>query len=254
MRTRRSTAGVTLMELVIAITLLSLLSLGMLMAMRVGLSAFAKTNTRLMDNRRVAGAQRILEQQVEGLVPVMGVCGATPEAQTGPKYAIFQGEAAAMRLVSTFSLQEASRGQPQILELFVIPGEEGRGVRLVVNEIPYTGPASAGQLCTVRTPDPATGTLLPVFLPMTPGPRSFVLADQLAYCRFSYLTPGGPPNQPDRPPPAWRAHWTSAGWPWGVRIEMAPLVPDPARVQPITAVAPIYLSRQPELPYDDRQQ
>ncbi len=254
MKTARPTAGVTLMELVVAITLLSLLSLGMLMAMRVGLSAFAKTNTHLMDNRRVVGAQRIVEQELEGLVPVMGVCGATLEAQTGPKYAIFQGEAAAMRLVSTFSLQQAWRGQPQILELLVISGEEGRGVRLVVNEIPYTGPGSAGQLCAARVPDPATGAMMPVFLPIAPGPRSFVLADQLAYCRFSYLTPGGPPNQPDRPPPAWRPRWKADGWPWGVRIEMAPLAPDPSRVQPITAIAPIYVSRQPELPYDDKQQ
>ena len=54
-------AGVTLMELMIAVTLLSLLSVGLLFALRVGLTAYAKTQTRLMDNRRVAGAQRIFK-------------------------------------------------------------------------------------------------------------------------------------------------------------------------------------------------
>ena len=63
---RRSTAGVTLMELLIAVLLLSLLSVGLLFALRIGLNAYSKTQTRLMDNRRVAGAQRILEQELEG--------------------------------------------------------------------------------------------------------------------------------------------------------------------------------------------
>src|ERR1017187_3965092 len=66
---RRPTAGVTLMELLIAVVLLSLLSIGLLFALRIGLNAYSKTQTRLMDNRRVAGPQRILERQLEGLVP-----------------------------------------------------------------------------------------------------------------------------------------------------------------------------------------
>ena len=143
---RRPTAGVTLMELLIAVLLLSLLSVGLLFALRIGLNAYSKTQTRLMDNRRVAGAQRILEQELEGLVPVVAPCGAGTEGG-GTATQFFQGEPETMRLVSTFSLQGAWRGQPQILEIFVIPGAEGRGVRLVVNEIPYQGPLAAGRLC-----------------------------------------------------------------------------------------------------------
>src|SRR5262249_15575764 len=139
--------GVTLMEVLIAVTLLSLLSTGMLFAMRIGLSAFARTGAKLMENRRVAGAQRILEQELQGLIPVLARCG-----ESGPGFGFFQGEEQTMRLVSSFSLQQAWRGQPQILELFVIPREEGRGVRLVVNEIPYTGPPSVGRLCMPRGP------------------------------------------------------------------------------------------------------
>ena len=57
------------------------------------------------------------------------------------------------------------------------PGAEGRGVRLVVNEIPYQGPQAAGRLCL------GPGK----FFPATAGPNSFVLADKLAFCRFTYL-------------------------------------------------------------------
>ncbi|MBZ5625582.1 MAG: prepilin-type N-terminal cleavage/methylation domain-containing protein [Acidobacteriia bacterium] len=235
-------AGVTLIEVLIAITLLSLLSAGMMVAMRIGLSAFAKTDSRLMDNRRVAGAQRLVEQELEGMIPVAAPCG-----RAGIKIGFFQGEPQTMRLVSTFSLQGAWRGQPQILELFVIPGENGRGVRLVVNEITYTGPLAAGQLCLGLTPDSQTGGTVPRFVPVQPGPRSFVLADKLAYCHFSFLSPAPQPIFP----PLWKENWSQAGWPLAVRIDMAPLDPDPSRLQPISVVAPIYIHRSLETLYAD---
>ena len=89
--------------------------------MRIGLYAFSKTETRLMDNRRVAGAQRILEQELEGLMPVVAPCGSAPKAAE-PRPSSSRASPKSMRLVSTFSLQGAWRGQPQILEIFVIPG------------------------------------------------------------------------------------------------------------------------------------
>lgn len=242
MRSRRGQAGVTLIEVLIAITLLSLLAAGMMYAMRVGLMAYTKTDAKLMDNRRVAGAQRVVEQEIEGLMPVVAPCGSP-----GAKIAFFEGEQQTMRLVSTFSLQQAWRGQPQILELFVIPGENGEGFRLVVNEIPYTGPVGVGQLCPGMMPDPQAGTNVPVFLPVVAGPNSFVLADKLLYCRFAFLAPAPTPNLPE----VWIPHWNRAGWPLAVRIEMAPFEPDPSRLQPIAVVAPIFIRRTLEGPYVD---
>lgn len=235
-------SGVTLIELLVAITLLSLLSVGLLMALRLGLNAYGKTQARLMDNRRVAGAQRILEEQLEGLMPVVAACGAS-KTSGGTNMAFFQGEPQVMRLVSTFSLQQAWRGQPQILEVFVIPGADGRGVRLVVNEIPYTSSVGAGQLCI----GPAQGGAGFRFVPVSAGPKSFVLADKLAYCRFSYLTPPVQPNVP----PLWLPVWAAATWPLGIRVDMAPLDPDPSRLQPIAITAPIHIHRNPEIPYGD---
>ena len=155
----------------------------------------------------------------------------------GIKTLFFQGEPETMRLVSTFSLQGAWRGQPQILEIFVIPGSEGRGVRLVVNEIPYQGPLAAGRLCL------GPGK----FFPTSAGPNSFVLADKLAFCRFSYL---------DQPPEvtlplAWFPRFAGPIWPRAVRIDMAPLDPDASLLQPISVVAPIRVFRHPEIPYGD---
>lgn len=244
MRNRR--AGVTLIEMVVAVTLLSLLTLGMVMAMRVGLLAYSKTESKLMDNRRVAGAQRILEEEMEGMMPAFVACGAGPTS-SGTRAPFFQGQPANMWLVSTFSLQQAWRGQAQILVLLVIPGEEGEGVRLVVNEIPFTGARSAGPMCAGTVNAPGTISKLAQFLPMPAGPKSFVLADKLAYCRFSYYTPSTQLYQP----PAWQHAWLGQGWPLAVRIEMAPMALDPSRLQPITVTASLHIRRDPEKKYED---
>ena len=45
-----------------------------------------------MDNRRVAGAQRILEQELEGLVPVVAPCGSGLRAAGRTDTQFFQGE------------------------------------------------------------------------------------------------------------------------------------------------------------------
>ena len=243
---RRGEAGVTLLEVVMAITLLSLLSFGMVMAMRVGLSAYSKTDTKLMDNRRVAGAQRIVQQELEGLMPAFVVCGANASGATGTRAVLFQGGPQGMWMVSTFSLQQGWRGQPQILQLYVIPGEE-TGVRLVVNEIPYTGAAGAGQYCTGTVTVPNTISRLAQMIPIATTAQTFVLADKLAFCRFSYYTPAVAPTDP----PAWQPSWAAGGWPLAVRIEMAPESVDPSRLQPITVTAPLHIRRDPEKVYTD---
>ncbi len=178
---RSRVSGVTLIEVLIAVVLLSALSVGMLLSLNVALRALHKADEKLLADRRVAGAQRILVQELEGLVPVMAPCGERLDA-SGSRVVFFPGEPQTMRLVSTFSLQEGWRGPALILELVVIPGDEGKGVRLVVNERPYTQ-IDASRACIDITRSPGGGTAQ--FTPIEASPSSFVLADQLAYCRFS---------------------------------------------------------------------
>jgi len=219
----------------VAVTLFAMLSVGMLYAFRIGLMAYSKTQSHLMDNRRVAGAQRILMQELQNLIPVVVQCG--DGGGGAPQTPFFQGEPQVMRLVSTFSLQGASRGMPQILEIFSAPGENGRGVRLLVNEIPYGGPRAAGQLCT------APGH----YAPVSQSSRSFVLADKLAFCRFTYQRA----MLEVLPEWTWEPQFTADNWPRAVRIEMAPLEADPSRLQPISVTAVIRVHRNPGVLYGD---
>jgi general secretion pathway protein J len=236
---------VTLIEVLIAVTLLALLSVAMLTAMRVSVSALGKADAKLMENRRVAGAQRIIEQELEGFMPTNAVCGAAPGGARST-LPFFQGEPAAMRFVSTFSLQQGWRGRPQILELAVIAGDQGRGVRLIVNEIPYN-PDAAGTLCMGRMSDPVTQLSMPRFRPIESGPSSYVLADKLEFCRFVYLGPGLPPRNVE----SWRPYWALPRWPVAVRIEMGPEAVDSSRLQPTTVTVPLHVSRLPEILYVD---
>src|SRR4051812_42987864 len=135
-------AGVTLIEILIAVSLLSLLSVGVLIAMRIGFNTMDKVDSRLVKNRRVSYARRIIENEIAGFTSTMADWRARPEDQPAP-YPFHQWEAQSLRFVTAYSLQDAWRGRPQIAVLQVIPGAEGRGVRLVMDETPYTGSAQA---------------------------------------------------------------------------------------------------------------
>ena len=246
---KRFRAGVTLIEVLIAVSLLSFLSLGIMFALRIGLSALDKANRKLMDDRRIVGAQRILEDQLAGFMPIVALFAPSPDAP-GQKIPFFEGRPQSMRFVSSYSLGEAARGMPQILEFQVIPGQQDVGVRLVVNENVYTGPRSAGRFSLGMGMDPGLGVLTQLFLPISVGPQSFVLADRLAYCRFSYLglVPGTLLEQ-------WMPAWIPIKqWPMAIRIEMASLDDNPGTLKPLTVTAPVHVDRFPIYDYLEEEQ
>ncbi len=235
----RHESGVTLIELLIAVLLMSLLSVGIVLTLRVALSAMNKSDSKLMANRRVTSVERILDQEVEGIMPVTADCQPQPGV-VGPKMMFFQGESQSMRLASSYSLQQGERGLPMILEYQVIPGEDDQGVRLIVNEHWYTGPRGAGVYCIGMGAGPDGSPPGPRFAPISVGPGSFVLADKLAYCRFTFRDPETPPH-----PPVWVERWVKPVLPSAIRIEMAPLAPDQGRLQPVTLTIPVHVTRLP---------
>ena len=233
----KSQRGVTLIELLIAVTLVSLLSTGMLIALRLGLSTVEKVNDRLYGNRRVISVNRIIDSQIAGIIFNKTECmgGGTPSGSI----TFFQGEPATMRFVSTFSLDEAARGYPKILEFQVIPGATD-GVRLIVNEHIYTGQPSTGRFCLGKPNGP-----VPVFLPVQTGAQSFVLADKLAACRMMYRE-----TLPVAPFERWVAVWSKDTLPSAIRIEMIPLASDKLRLPLVTVTAPVRVTRDPSVTYE----
>jgi len=231
---RRSRAGVTLIELLIAVTLVSLLTLGILFAMRVGLGAMEAVDRKFGNGRRVLGAQRVLDQQIAGLIPVQIQC-------KGPRDVpalFFQGEPNAMRFVSSYTLEEGARGYPRVVEYMVMPGEQGVGVRLVMNEYIYAGPSTIVPLCLGTTMDSRTNTISVQLRPIGLGPRPFVIADKLRGCRFSYLLSDGRQGRRQ-----WSGTFAGSYPPLAIRIEMAQLMPDPSRMQMASVTLPVRVNR-----------
>ncbi len=236
--------GFTLIETLIAVTLVALLSTAMLVSIRVALNAQASANTRLMSNRRVVGAQNALEQEINGFVPARAAWTTeNGSVQRGP---FFGGDEQNLHLVSSFSLNAANRGLPQVLDFRIVPGENGEGARLIVNESPYHGVFSAQNRVAgeQRTQD---GQSFIQFFPVEPGPGSFVLADRLAYCRFVYEALVRVPQ----PHTEWTNAWTSSDWPVAIRVEMAPLDASAARLHPMTVTAELHASRAFNREYHD---
>jgi hypothetical protein len=235
----------TLVEVLIAVSLVSLLSLGLLYAMRAGLQAMSVVNARVEANRRAGGAERVLELQFSGFLPVMARCGAGAGGMMPPATPFFQGEPQVLRFVTTYSLFGGVRGTASIVEYFLTANPEG-GVRLLVNEIPYRGPVGAGLFCGPPVSLGPGLPPLPQFPPPQPTPVSFVLADRLRAAQFSYLE-----ELPEPLRERWVPRWIRADqWPRAIRVEMLALDPRDARLPSVAFVAPIRITRPPGEPYE----
>jgi len=215
-----------------------------------------KVDAHLVVNRRVVNARGIIENEINGFVFTMAAYVARPnEVQQVP---FMQTEPQSMRFVTSYSLEDGWRGRPQIAVLQVIPGEavpgDSRpGVRLIVNETLYTGPAQAGQNIAFVEQDATSGRQIVRFASVPPGPQSFVLADRLAFCRFWYLQP-----LREAPFQIWRPDWEQTRLlPLGIRIEMVPLEASssdhgPNGLHVTTVTAPLSVTRTPGSFYVDR--
>ncbi len=231
--------GMTLIEVLIAVSLVALLSTGMLYALRAGLGSVESINRHVQNARRASSAQRILEQQFAGLMPVVAPCRTGAPMDNGAASAFFDGEPNVIRFVSAYSLEEAGRGHPQIVELFVIPAADGGGVRLVVNEIPYASPLTAGMMCTLQRSDQLNGIEFLAFPAPQTSPRSFVLADRLSRVSFAYQE-----LLQEEPFERWLPRWMRVdALPSAVRIEMVPLAADASRLPPLPFFARIAENR-----------
>jgi prepilin-type N-terminal cleavage/methylation domain-containing protein len=245
---QNSERGVTLLEMMIAITLVAGLSTGMLMAMRTSLQTYEKTAKRLESNRRFVKTQQILSNQITAVMPVQGICVGDQGQNIGiPSF--LSGADDTLRLVSSYSIAEGARGYPQIVEYRVFAGERGT-VRLLATERPYTGPLSTTPYCGGAPPPvSAFESGGQSAMPAAASGASYVVAEHLAYCHFSYHAPYNQNRFIETP---WLPLWDKPVLPAGVRIEMQPATPEPGGLSVFSVTVPIQVDRDPRLVYGDR--
>jgi len=230
LRRLRADAGLTLIEIIVAVSLLSLLSAGMVTALQIGADSWSDTRERMMLDRRIATANNILNAQLAGVVPILA---RVPPGRSVTSAPFFQGEPQAMRFVTSYSLLEGVRGGLQVVELLSRPSKNG--MSLLLTHTPYRGPLSVGRFImgSERSLDRRSRRLL--FSAIRTRADTMIVADQLKTCSFSYL---GEQRTPDEPP-VWKPVWEDDKQiPAAVRIEMSP-GGEEVRLDPVTIVAQI---------------
>jgi hypothetical protein len=237
-----SERGVTLVELLISITLVAALAVGMLMAIRSGLTVMDRINVRLEQNRRVMGIQQIVSSQIGGAMPVSGGCRLI-------------GTSESLQLVTSYSVGEGARGYPRMV-MFSVARDPAGGVQLQEVESPYT--RSGG--CGVVEPNPGLQAFFsqfgaaqnpgaqnqaakaPADQPVIPTPTGpiLVLASRLYSCRFSYR----PPQRPDGTfLNTWADSWKLPVLPGAIRIETVPLDGVTSNLPALAVNAPIHITK-----------
>jgi general secretion pathway protein J len=208
---RRRQRGMTLIELLLAVTLFALIVTTSGFVFRTAFNTMNRIDEKVDLDRRVIGSQRTLDQILRGIMAINAPCGG--------QLVGFQGSSSVLRFVTSHSLSEGSRGRPHIVELIADAKSDGAGFRLVANEYPYLGRASLTFACAQ---------------PPVVRPSSFILADQLALCRFAFkrLDVGSGME-------TWFPAWVFGEWPRAIRIEMQPLNPTENRVQAASLHVPV---------------
>ncbi|MBI1354895.1 MAG: prepilin-type N-terminal cleavage/methylation domain-containing protein [Acidobacteria bacterium] len=236
-------AGLTLIEVLVAVSLLGLLSAGIVMALQMSAGSWRDARERLTLDRKIANSNHLLHAQFAGMVPVLAQA---PPSTGAPQAPFFDGEPDQMRFVSSYSLAAGARGQLQIVELNV--QSASNGLRLILTESPFRGGLSVGRFAVGLDRVGERPRIL--FAPVTPRADSLIVADQLARCTFAYLREPRVPGQPAE----WRTVWDDIQQiPSAVRIELEPNKPE-ARLQPVTIVAQVRARYAPPAGYGAQPQ
>lgn len=252
-----SESGVTLLELLIAVSLVAILSTGMMLALRTSVQAYGKTGARLESNRRTVSREQILSDQIGSAMAVRGLCAVNGGPPANVPF--LSGTAAGLRLVSSYSIAEGARGYPRIAEYRVLPSDHGQSVRLVIHESEYTGPLSTTAACAEASLDNAAWASQ-VDAASSPdasaadaaasGPSSgwYVLADHLAFCRFLYHGPYDPNTYLET---EWLPLWDLPVPPAAIRIEMKQAGPVAGGLPELGLTVPLPVTRDAFARYED---
>ena len=180
---RQANNGFTLMELLVSITLMSLVAVAIHSGFRLSLSSWEKSERALQRQRTLQFVLDLITRQVGSMVPFYSrqQLDGTPV-----DVLLFHGSAQGMRFVSSFSSEARAADGLRLVEYFLADSPTGEGKALMMNETAL--PESSGLLGKVfssfsRGED---NYVVPAFSSFVAGPNSVVLAQDLIQAQFEY--------------------------------------------------------------------
>jgi len=218
--------GFTLLELLVSMTVVSLLATTVLFSWRIAAGAWGRASQLVENQRRVAAAHQVLEGQIAEMVSY------APWRRQGIADVFFQGEGQTARFLSHYSLTHRARSGLYRIEYQI--AEAGDGTRqLLMNEVPAPNPEESGLLLVGTEQNPQG--LLRHFAPFERKPETRVLLDELSEAHFEYYRPAGPWG-----PGSWLAEWFGRGneLPRAMAIRLTPKAGN-GSLPPVSIVAAI---------------
>jgi prepilin-type N-terminal cleavage/methylation domain-containing protein len=236
-------SGFTLLELLISMTIVSLLATTVLFGWRIAASAWEKASTHLERARTVTETSHLLEEQMAFMVSYQ------VRTPAGSTELFFQGEPQTARFLSRYSLAGRSSSGLYRVEYQIADGPAATK-QLWMNEFPVRSREELAPL--FQGPDPASASRTMRFVPVERGPQTRLLLEGLTGCRFEYYKPAVATQ-----PGAWMDHWpdramaANAELPRAMAIQIV-VTGESADLKPVSIVAGIQnFSSERRLPTDE---
>lgn len=223
---RRARSGFTLLELLIAMTILSLLATTALFGWRIAASAWQKANSHLQESRAILETNQLLLEQMSSVVFYRALTA------SGASELFFQGEPQTARFVSRYSLTDRASSGLYRIEYQIVEQTDGTK-QLLLNEFPVRSRQELGALI-VDSETTSDGKVL-IFAPFAHMARTRVLLEGLKECRFEYYEPPLPSK-----PGIWKERWiaNTPELPRSIAIRLVSQT-DSADLKPVSIVAAI---------------
>jgi general secretion pathway protein J len=189
-------AGITLIELLVAITLLGFVSLGLLFAMRVGIGAWQRGDARLAADRGVVTAGDLISAQLAG-AQARNVGWGPREQRVA--FLLFDGAGDRLQFLTRYSVASRERGGSYLAEYWFEHNARNE-CRLLYNEYPFRNDNDATAVVEQLVPDRG-GQMVVQYRSPHAGPNTRILYSGLHDCAFEYLI------QPDDRPAFWGKFW-----------------------------------------------
>ena len=219
-------SGFTLLELLVSITIVSLLATMVLFGWRIASSAWQKANVYMQRSRTVLETHQLLQEQMASMVPYQ------VRTQQGIAQLFFQGDPQTARFLSRYSLAGRASSGLYRIEYQIVDGA-GETKQLLLNEFPVNSQEELGALLAEEEANPITGMLK--FLPFERGPQTGSLLEGIRDCHFEYYRP---PTLTE--PGSWADQWVGPNGelPRGMAIRVT-TSSDSGDLHPISIVAAI---------------
>lgn len=224
-------SGLTLLELITAITISGLVALAVTVSLRIGVRAWEKSQGAVLELRRQANAADLLPAQLgDGVMRMVEV----ELFDRRQRMLFFFGDETRLVFLSTYSAAQHGRGGMVVADYFA-EQQPDRTWKLWLDEQPALDDEWLARW-VVGTEATSEGGQKPQLRPFDTG-RAMLLFQGLAECRFEYL----------RETPAtaeWVAPWSLLAYPYlppAIRLQLAGGASGATRLAPTPVYARLWM-------------